>query len=268
VFFIDDLQVVRPEEVGSSELIKQVSAARGIPVREFELEAQFRANGSDAFIEWIDNTLETARTPQVLWPLDDPFEFRVVPTVHELERLMRLRSSEGHTARMAAGFCWPWSDPLPSGELVSDVQVGDWQMPWNAKPEVGVLAASVPKSYYWASDPRGLGQVGCIYTAQGFEFDYVGVIFGPDLVYRPGVGWIGQPEESKDNVVRRTNREAFTNFVKRTYRVLMTRGLRGCYVYFMDPATRDFFLSRTELSQRQLARAAEGTADYGNDGPQ
>jgi DUF2075 family protein len=268
VFFIDDLQVVRPEEVGSSHLIKQVAAERGVRVREFELEAQFRANGSDAFIEWIDNTLETARTPQVLWPLDDPFEFRVVPSVQELERLVRLRSSEGHTARMAAGFCWPWSDPLPSGELVADVQIGDWRMPWNAKPEAGLLAASVPKSYYWASDARGLGQVGCIYTAQGFEFDYVGVIVGPDLVYRPGVGWIGQPEQSKDNVVRRTNREAFTDFVKHTYRVLMTRGLLGCYVYFMDAQTRDFFLSRTERSERQLARAAERPDGYGGGGPQ
>ena len=127
---------------------------------------------------------------------------------------------------------------------------------------LGNLAPGIPKSHYWATDPGGLEQVGCVYTAQGFEFDYVGVIFGPDLVYRPGVGWVGQPEESKDSMVRRGDRERFTSFVKNTYRVLLTRGLRGCYVYFMDPQTRDFFLSRLERPATTLAAAAETAAPY------
>ena len=95
---------------------------------------------------------------------------------------------------------------------------------------------------------RGIDQVGCVYTAQGFEFDNVGVIVGEDLVYRPGRGWLGQPEYSKDGVVRRSGRsgDAFTAYMKNTYRVLLTRGLRGCYVYSRDRPTRDFVLSRLE----------------------
>jgi uncharacterized protein len=264
VFFIDDLQVVRPEEVGSSELIRSAAAERGIPVREFELEAQFRANGSDAFIQWVDNTLEIERTPQVLWPMDDPFEFRVVPSVQELERLIRLRADEGSTARLVAGFCWPWSNPEPSGELVPDVVVGDWRMPWNARAEAGRLAKGIPASDYWASDPGGLEQVGCVYTAQGFEFDYTGVIFGRDLVYRPGVGWIGQREESKDRIVTRgVSAEEFTQYVKNVYRVLLTRGLRGCYVHFMDQQTQDFVLSRLERPRGFVSQAAETPDRYG-----
>ncbi len=264
VFFIDDLQVVRPEEVGSSELIRMASAARGIPVREFELEAQFRANGSDAFIQWVDNTLEVNRTPQVLWPMDDAFEFQVVPTVEKLEQMIRTKAGEGSTARLVAGFCWPWSNPEASGELVPDVVVGDWQMPWNARADAGRLAEGIPASDYWASDPGGLEQVGCVYTAQGFEFDYVGVIVGRDLVYRPGVGWVGQPVESKDRIVSRgtVSREAFTEFAKSIYRVLLTRGLRGCYVYFIDAQTRDFVLSRLERPLSTLSMAAEARPPY------
>ncbi len=262
VFFIDDLQVVRPEEVGSSELIRQTAAVRGIPVREFELEAQFRANGSDAFVEWVDNTLETARTPQVLWPNEDPFDFDVVDSVGELEQRIRARSGSGFSARLAAGFCWPWSDPLPSGELEPDVVIGDWRMPWNAKSDSGALGPDIPKSHYWASDPHGIDQVGCVYTAQGFEFDYIGVIFGLDLVYRPGVGWVGQPDQSRDPVVKRSSRDAFTDYVKNTYRVLLTRGLRGCYVYFVDSSTRDFFLSRIETPRARLVKAAETPFSY------
>ena len=99
VFFIDDLQVVRPGEVGSTDLIRESAAKRGIELREFELEAQFRSNGSDSFIQWVDNTLELGRTPQILWPMDDEFDFRIVGTARELERLIRLRAAEGATAR-------------------------------------------------------------------------------------------------------------------------------------------------------------------------
>jgi hypothetical protein len=267
VFFIDDLQVVRPGEVGSSDLIRQAAALRGQPVREFELVAQFRANGSDAFIQWVDNTLQIERTPQVLWQLDDPFDFRIVPSVEELERDIRVAAASGSNARLVAGFCWPWSAPLPDGTLVPDVQVGDWSLPWNARAEAGRLAAGIPKSDYWASDPNGIDQVGCVYTAQGFEFDYVGVIFGKDLVYRPGVGWVGQPDQSQDRVVRQQNvpREEFTRYVKNTYRVLLTRGLRGCFVHFLDSQTRDFFLSRLELSRSTLLKAAEEQTRYGSD---
>src|SRR5688500_19881678 len=140
-------------------------------------------------------------------------------------------------------------------------------MPWNARDGVGRLGPGIPKSDCWASAREGIDQVGCVYTAQGFEFDYVGVIVGPDLVYRPmDGGWVGQRDQSHDKVVRRGVTEAeFTRYVKSTYRVLLTRGLRGCYVYFMDAPTRDFVLSRTERAS-ELGRIAEESAHYG-DGP-
>jgi hypothetical protein len=265
VFLIDDRQVVRPGEVGSTELIRSTAGQRGVEVREFELEAQFRANGSDAFIQWVDNTLDVARTPQVLWQADDPFVFEIVPTVQELEAIIRKSAISGTTARLVAGFCWPWSDPTPEGLLPADVRVGDWAMPWNANAAAGKLAQGVPKSDYWASDPDGINQVGCVYTAQGFEFDVIGVIFGPDLVYRPGTGWMGQPEQSKDRVVRRgVSREAFTEYVKNTYRVLLTRGLRACYVTFLDRPTRDYVWSRIERPAGELRRVAEAVPPYGS----
>lgn len=250
VFFIDDLQVVRPGEVGSSELILRTADELGIVAYEHELEAQFRCGGSDAYVRWVENTLELDRNPNVMLDPNEEFDFDIVDSPQELEALIRGRSAEGFTARLSAGFCWPWSKPDADGSLVSDVVVGDWSMPWNAKPDAGRLAAGVPKSHYWASDPTGIEQVGCVYTAQGFEYDYAGVIFGRDLVYRPRDGWIGQPEYSKDRVVRQAKGAggSFVELVKNTYRVLLTRGLRGCYMYFEDGPTRDFFLSRVEGS--------------------
>lgn len=119
-------------------------------------------------------------------------------------------------------------------------------MPWNAKPDAGRLAAGIPKSIYWASDPRGISQVGCVYTTQGFEFDYCGIIFGRDLRFDPVAGrWVGDRSESCDPVVSRSG-DAFLDLVKNTYRVLLTRGLKGCYVYFQDDAAKAFSRSRIE----------------------
>jgi hypothetical protein len=251
VLFIDDMQVVRPGEVGNSALIREAAARLGVSVVELELEAQFRCSGSDAYIQWVENTLDLRRTPHILWDAGDAFAFDIVDSPHELEAMIRERASVGFTARLSAGFCWPWSDPRPDGSLVADVVVGDWTMPWNAKASAGRLAAGIPKSDYWAREPGGLEQVGCIYTAQGFEYDYAGVIWGRDLVYRSREGWVAQPEYSKDSVVRRGVRDGtFLSLVKNTYRVLLTRGLLGCAVFFEDEETGDFVRSRVEWGRR------------------
>jgi DUF2075 family protein len=243
VFFIDDQQVVRPGEVGSSDLIREAAKRAGAKLIEFELDAQFRCSGSDGFINWVDNTLDIRRTANVLWSKADPYEFRVMRSIEELDHAIRQKAESG-SARLVAGFCWPWSDPKTDGALVADVQVDLWTMPWNAKPDAGRLGPGIPKASFWASDPRGIEQVGCVYTAQGFEFDYVGIIFGPDLRYDwESNTWVGDKSHSFDSVVKRSG-DRFVDLVKNTYRVLFTRGIKGCYVYFMNEDTRKFFQSR------------------------
>jgi DUF2075 family protein len=245
VFFLDDLQVVRPGEIGSSSLIRVAAQEIDADIAEVTLEAQFRCNGSDAYLRWVDTTLGLGASPNVLWDAGDPFEFDVVDSVEDLEALVRSHAQAGETARLSAGYCWKWSKPLADGTLANDVQVDRWAMPWNARPESGRLAPGIPSANYWASDPNGLEQVGCVYTAQGFEYDFAGVIWGNDLVYRPREGWVGQYEFSHDRVVRQAAKnDRFVDLVKNTYRVLLTRGLKGCAVYFTDERTRDFVLSR------------------------
>ena len=101
----------------------------------------------------------------------------------------------GYGARIAAGYCWPWSDPRPDGSLEPDVIIGDWARPWNLKGERAIGGA--PPSALWATDPAGFGQVECVYTAQGFEYDWNGVIIGPDLVWR-GNDWAIMRSANKD----------------------------------------------------------------------
>ena len=253
VFLIDDVQVVRPDEIGSVEYIRRHAQAMNCNIFEYELEAQFRCSGSDAFVNWIDNTLGIRRTANVLWEGNESFDFKIFDSPQAVDEAIRTKAAEGQTARMTAGFCWKWSRPKPDGTLVEDVVIGEYRRPWNAKPETARLARGIPKAYLWAHLPGGIDQIGCIYTAQGFEFDYVGVIFGKDLLYKfEQQEWVGDRQQSHDTVVRRS-RDKFADLVKNTYRVLLSRGMKGCYVHFMDKETEHFFRSRMESDKSASA---------------
>jgi len=242
VFFIDDHQSVRPGEIGSTAMFRETAMRIGARYEEVDLRTQFRCAGSDEYIDWIDQLLEIRKTG-VMRLANDAFEFRMVGSPAELEAGVKSALAAGYSARMMAGYCWPWSDPDAEGHLTNDVTIGEFSRPWNAKPDARRLAKGIPKSMFWATDPGGVEQVGCIYTAQGFEFDYAAVIWGSDLVIRDGQ-WIGQTAASRDHVVKTRAGARFVDCVKNTYRVLLTRGLRGVSLFVIDDETRQFVESR------------------------
>lgn len=256
VFFVDNRQIIRPNEVGTVSYIQEHALKNNCAVIRYKLESQFRCKGSDAFVNWINNTLGIERTANVLWTGSENFDFRIFSSPHEMEKAIRNRVKSGKTGRMTAGFCWPWSEPEKDGNLVDDIIIDGYRRPWNAKPGFTRLAAGIPQSDLWAHETGGIDQVGCVYTAMGFEFDYVGVIFGGDLVYNLDTqSWEGHPEKSKDRTVRNA-KSSFTDFVKNAYRVLLSRGMEGCYVYFTDKDTERFFKSRMDLSGMGMAQMA------------
>jgi len=235
IFFIDEFQIVRPKEIGSVELIKNSALKLGVKnndIAEFELRTQFRCSGSDAYLQWLDKLLKIRESDIDVF--DAKMEFRIFDTPLDLKKAIddKNRHKE-NSARIVAGFCWKWSEPNRDGSLVKDVQIGDFQMPWEKKDEF----------WKWATDKSGMEQVGTVYTAQGFEFDYIGVIFGDDLVWRKDKGWVSIPENSFDSQVLRGN-QMLTDHLKHVYRVLMSRAHKGVYLYFMDKETEMFFRSK------------------------
>lgn len=248
IFFIDDYQVVRPDEIGSTRLIKQTAADYGAEIFDFELHTQFRCSGSDGYLNWIDNTLGIRETANPILTMDEKMEFKIFDSPHALYKTIKEKNKlKPNSARLVAGFCWPWSDAKPDGTLVEDVVIGDFKMTWEAKNDSARLAPGIPKAQLWAYDPHGVNQIGSIYTIQGFEFDFVGVIVGKDMMYDPiRKEWIGHPENSADSVVKR-DKDSFLKNIKNTYRVLMTRGMKGCYVYFLDKETEEYFQTKIKI---------------------
>jgi len=235
VFFIDENQIVRPTEIGSISLIKETAMRFGVKnenVAEFELKTQFRCSGSDAFLQWLDKILNITESEN--FAFDARMQFKIFPTPSEMMAEIRKRNAEKrNSARIVAGFCWPWSNPNPDGTLVNDVQIGNFAMPWEKKDTF----------WKWATDDSGMEQVGTVYTAQGFEFDYIGVIFGNDLVYDAGKQeWQSVSRNSHDTQVKRNN-PGLARHLQNVYRVLMSRAHRGVYVYFMDVETERRFRS-------------------------
>ncbi|WP_040863318.1 DUF2075 domain-containing protein [Nocardia niigatensis] len=246
VFLLDENQIVRPGEMGSLEDIRAASAAAGCELEVVHLDGQFRCGGSEAFDSWVARLLGLHPQPPIPWSTliagsDDDFQVTTAASAPALESwLITQQKKEGGTARVAAGYCWPWSDPVdtPTGRrLVDDVEIGDWRRPWNARE--GKKVPDVPISDFWASDERGFGQVGCVYTAQGFEYDWAGVIFGPDFVRR-GDSWEARQKFSYDPAVKRADTLHFAGLIRNTYKVLLTRGMEGVCLYSTDPETQEF----------------------------
>lgn len=248
VFLLDENQIVRPGEMGSLAEISGAAAAKGCELEVVKLNDQFRCGGSAAFDEWVARLLGLTQAPPARWSdlqSDDEFVVTHADGPQALESwLVNKQSTLGGTARMAAGYCWRWSDPVETDDgrrLVPDVTIGDWQRPWNAKADAKRVP-DAPASHFWASDDRGFDQVGCVYTAQGFEYDWAGVIFGPDFVRR-GDSWVARPEFSHDPQVKKADDMHFGALIRNTYKVLLTRGMRGVAVLSTDPETHKYLQS-------------------------
>lgn len=245
VFFIDDKQAIRGVEIGSASLIKEAAARWNAKVEECTLTSQFRCNGSDNYMDWMEQVLYNKEITSVFSPSD--FDLQVMDDPQEMyDKLVEIDKKEGQTARIMAGFCWKWSKVLDeNGDLVKDVRIGNFAMPWESSDSIQKLPAGYVKWYEWAYRPEGIKQCGCIYTAQGFEFDYAGVIIGPDLKYDTVTKQIiTDKSESQDPVLKRTVAEAnmtFDEYVRNIYRVLMSRGMKGCYLYIVDEPLRQYF---------------------------
>ncbi|MFJ9557813.1 DNA/RNA helicase domain-containing protein [Nocardiopsis sp. NPDC101807] len=241
VFLLDEHQVVRPGEMGTVETIRQHAKDKGFEVHQIDLSGQFRCGGSALYEQWVLRLLGLAPGGPVPWEGDENFTLRTVSSPAEMDDALRPTLERGYTARMSAGYCWPWSKAENDRPLENDVRIGDWERPWNSR--LTRWLPGVPPSSLWATEEGGFDQVGCVYTAQGFEYDWSGVILGPDLLFRDGRLVIDR-QANKDPAMgkKATDAEAEA-LIRNTYKVLLTRGMQGTLLYSTDPETQEF-LSR------------------------
>ncbi|MFO7557238.1 MAG: DNA/RNA helicase domain-containing protein [Desulfobacterales bacterium] len=244
IFFIDEDQKVTLKDIGDKEEIRRWARELKANVTELKLESQFRCNGSDGYLAWLDNTLQIRETANDTLKANE-YDFRIVDSPSNLHNIIREKNKKKNKARLVAGYCWKWISKKQS--QLKDIVIGDYKATWNLNSD----------GQAWIIKPDSVSEVGCIHTCQGLELDYVGVIVGNDLIAR------------NDKVITQAKERASTDrsihgwrqlirqepevaqvrldaIIKNTYRTLMTRGQKGCYVYFVDDETRRFFEKRME----------------------
>ena len=247
VFFIDESQRVHIDDIGSKQEIHKHATDLGAEIEELTLESQFRCNGSKGYIAWVDDVLQIRRTANADG-FDLEFDLRVFASPEALHTAIEEQNERTRLSRVVAGYCWEWEKDGRSDPDVTDITIGDYERSWN-------LDTSDP----WAIAEGSIDEVGCIHTCQGLEFDYVGVIIGEDLKYRDGEivvdhearastdrSLFGIKKMFKENPEQAA--ETAEELIKNTYRTLMTRGMKGCYLYCCDDELQKYLKTRIENS--------------------
>jgi DUF2075 family protein len=244
VLFVDDDQMVTLADIGHSAELERWGKELGAEVTHLELASQFRCNGSDGYLAWLDGTLGIRETANADFD-PDAFDFRVVDSPTELHALIAEKNAINNKSRIVAGYCWDWiskKDPKSFDIVLPDFK---YAKQWNLDKD-GSL---------WLIAPESIDQVGCIHTCQGLELDYVGVIVGTDMVARNGkLVTVPANRSRQDRSIRgykrllaidpeETNKK-LDRLIRNTYRTLLTRGMKGCYVFFVDARTGDYFRDR------------------------
>jgi len=245
VFFLDENQRVTMKDIGSESEISRWAVVSGATLHQLELTSQFRCNGSDGFMAFLDNMLDIRETANTeLSEID--FDFQICKTPNDLYNQILTKNHERNRARMVAGYCCPWNSK--NDKKAQDIIFPEYNFAkqWNLTQD-GML---------WIISPDSVEQIGCIHTCQGLEVDYIGVIMGPDLIIRDGK-WVCQPSAraSSDKSIHGIKSLLKNNpqqghkmselIIKNTYRTLMTRGMKGCYVWSCDDETLQWLTQRT-----------------------
>lgn len=233
VFFIDESQRVTLSDIGSVAEIEKWAVEAGAEIKRLELVSQFRCNGSDGYLAWLDNTLEIRETAN--WDMEDiDYEIQIMDSPHEVRNFIFERNRINNRARILAGYCWNWKKEGQNNPDVHDIIIDDFEISWNLK-----------NTSTFAIDEDSVNEAGCIHTSQGLEFDYVGVIIGEDLRYENGKVVTDFTKRAKTDQSLRGIQKIYKEdpdkakaladeIIKNTYRTLMTRGMKGCYVYCVD----------------------------------
>lgn len=245
VFFVDDRQRIHVKDIGSKKYIKEIAENEGAVVHVTQLSSQFRCNGSDGYLSWLDNALQIRETANIRLTQEE-YDFRIFPTPNELFDTIVEKNKINNKSRVVAGYCWKWKSKKDLDEF--DIVFPEF----NFKKQWNLNSSNTP----WLIGKDSVNQIGCIHTCQGLELDYVGVIIGNDLRYNKKVISDVTKRDSNDQSIKGLKQrlkdfpekamQDADEIIKNTYRTLMTRGMKGCYVYFCDKALENHFKSLLE----------------------
>lgn len=235
IFLLDAAQSVRPADL-PTELLSGLVADTRASGRHFQLRTQMRVKAGSDFVSYVRWILDPhpLSYPRVRQDFGE-YDFRSFDSVAHMRDQIFQRNAEVGLSRMVAGFAWPWKSKKDRNEF--DIEIGQTQLRWNS-----VIAD-------WIASSKALEEVGSIHTVQGYDLNYVGVIIGLDLRFDPerrrlfidrNSYFDKKGKENNPVLGRKYSDDDLLRFITQIYAVLMTRGVRGTYVYACDPKLREY----------------------------
>ncbi|HOI46999.1 MAG TPA: DUF2075 domain-containing protein [Bacilli bacterium] len=247
VFFIDEDQIVTTKDFGSiQEIDKQAKAMNSQVYKgdDFKLVSQFRCNGSDGYIAFLDHLLQVRETANYDG-FEMDYDFRVYDNPSTMKEDLQILNKINNKARMIAGYCYEWVSRNNYNDSVYDIVIGDdFKAKWNFS-----------STNTWAIDSDSFDQVGCIHTSQGLEFDYVGIIIGKDLIYRNNkvvtdFSKRATTDASLKGIKTTKKYDLADRIIRNTYKTLMSRGQKGCFVYCEDKELMRYFSEKINSTRQ------------------
>lgn len=244
IFFIDENQRVTLKDIGSVEEIKKYAQMYDAIISHEKLESQFRCDGSDGYLAWLDNVLKIRDTAN--FELENDYDFQIFDDPNTLRQAIIEKNKINNKSRIVAGYCWDWITEGKNKSDIHDITIPEhnFEISWN-----------LGNTGTWAIDKESVNEAGCIHTCQGLEFDYVGVIIGDDLRFENGKLITDYTKRAKTdksisgivNYAKNNGADAAQKLtepiIKNTYKTLMTRGMKGCYIYCTNKNLREYLKS-------------------------
>lgn len=241
VFFIDEDQIVTTADFGSIEEIKKQANILGSKIiygDDYKLVSQFRCNGSDGYLSFLDDVLEIRETANYDG-FDLDYDVKLYDSPTKMKEDLRTLNEINNKSRMIAGYTYNWNSKKKENSHLYDIVLkDDFKAQWNFN-----------STTTWAIDKESFDQVGCIHTSQGLEFDYVGIIIGKDLIYRNGhiltdFNERARTDQSLKGIKITENYELADKIIRNTYKTLLSRGQKGCYIYCEDEELSNYLKQR------------------------
>jgi len=225
IMFYDKEQSIKTHDIADNYFRDRV----GESAERFVLTSQMRCLGGNPFVDYIKSILDCDNPKRVV-EFENDFELRIFDDANDMiERIKNL--NEGlDLCRVVAGYSWKWRTKGKDSKWSYDIEFGDKQYSWNKENEEWILRED------------SIDEIGCIHTSQGYDLNYVGVIFGKEIDYDPDKGKITiKKEEFYDSGVKNNSTdEDLKRHVINAYKVMLTRGIHGCYLYACNPNLHDY----------------------------
>lgn len=229
IFFRDELQTVRPCDLDGAEF-NSIIAKYHPETIEIPLYTQWRCQGGTNYIDYVKNILGTRDQKKRQF---ENYEFKMYRNVDNMVNSIKKLDKQYGLCRNAAGYAWKWISKKKQNRHLYDIEIQGNKYRWNTVYE------------NWIATESSIDEIGCIHTLQGYDLNYVGLIIGDDIVYDKESNQIKavkanyQDQQGKSGIT--DNPEALKEYLTNIYLTLMTRGIKGTYVYVCDDGLRQYF---------------------------